>query len=365
MKRRSPCPTATKVSPTPSSNCFSFEFLVLSLGRKRFDEVHRTSSRVTSTPAIKGDVLISTLRESANGNDGLAFNSKKITKAQPRYGRKKVGTDTLAELFRREQQRSCAPLPIRGMTVVAAEEERGHLRHQLQLARELQSEMLPTRHPAEAGWDLAARCSPAQTVGGDFYDFFRYPTKAISAQAIGDVSGKGASAAIYAALATGILRSLAPLELGPAEMLSTLNRALLTRPVQAKYVAMIYATWDERERTFCIANAGLPYPICVLNGEPLLLKASGLPLGLFESAQYEEHTVQCGAGDLVVFYTDGVTDALDTRCKDFGPERLEKIVAMNSGETAERVVSSIFLAVGSHAADLDAFDDQTVVVVRT
>jgi sigma-B regulation protein RsbU (phosphoserine phosphatase) len=251
------------------------------------------------------------------------------------------------------------------MAVDAAVEERGHLQGQLQLARELQSEMLPAHHPPEAGWDLAARCSPAQTVGGDFYDFFRYPTKAISAEAIGDVSGKGASAAIYAALVTGILRSLAPFELRPAEMLSTLNKALLTRPVQAKYVAMIYATWDERDRVFCIANAGLPYPICVLNGKPLLLKAGGLPLGLFESAQYEEHTVQCAAGDLVVFYTDGVTDAVDTRCEDFGPERLEEVIAMNSGETAERVVSSIFLAVGSHAGNSDAFDDQTVVVVRT
>jgi sigma-B regulation protein RsbU (phosphoserine phosphatase) len=309
--------------------------------------------------------LIGTLNESVNGNDGLALDFQKIATALPPCGRKGADTDKLAGIFTQEQQCSLAPLPIRGIAVEAAEEERSHLRLQLELARELQSEMLPARHPPEAGWDLAARCSPAQTVGGDFYDFFRYPTKAISAQAIGDVSGKGASAAIYAALATGILRSLAPLELRPAEMLSTLNKALLMRPVRAKYVAMIYATWDERDRVFCIANAGLPYPICVLNGKPLPLKASGLPLGLFASAQYEEHTVQCAAGDLVVFYTDGVTDAMDTRREDFGPERLEKIVTMNSGATAERVVSSIFLAVGSHAGNSDAFDDQTVVVVRT
>lgn len=310
-------------------------------------------------------MLIGILRESANGNGDLAFNSRKISRAQPLYRRRKADADTLAELCRREQQCSFAPLPVNGMALEAAEKESSHLRHELQLARELQSEMLPARHPPEAGWNLAARCSPAQTVGGDFYDFFRYPNKAISAEAIGDVCGKGTSAAIYAALVTGILRSLAPLELRPAEMLSTLNKALLTRPVQAKYVAMIYATWDERERVFCIANAGLPYPICVLNGKPLLLKAAGLPLGLFASAEYEEHTVQCAPGDVVVFYTDGVTDAIDKRCEDFGPERLKKVVAMNSGETAERVVSSIFLAVGSHAGNLGAFDDQTVVVVRT
>jgi serine phosphatase RsbU (regulator of sigma subunit) len=115
-----------------------------------------------------------------------------MAKARSLYSRKKADTDTRAELWRREQRRSRAPLPISGMAVDAAVEERGHLQGQLQLARELQSEMLPAHHPPEAGWDLAARCSPAQTVGGDFYDFFRYPTKAISAEAIGDVSGKGA-----------------------------------------------------------------------------------------------------------------------------------------------------------------------------
>lgn len=236
---------------------------------------------------------------------------------------------------------------------------------ELRLAGELQSEMLPAYHPPEAGWDLAVRSSAAQTVGGDFYDFFRYPGKAISAEAIGDASGKGASAAIYAALAAGILRSLASLELEPAEMLRNLNKALLKRPVQARYLAMIYATWDERDRVFRIANAGLPYPICVQNGKPHLLKASGLPLGLFESAEYEEYTVECGAGDLVVFYTDGVTDAVDIQGEDFGPEKLERVVAMNAGETSECVVSAIFSAVASHSGDLNAFDDQTVIAVRT
>ncbi len=224
---------------------------------------------------------------------------------------------------------------------------------------------MPAHPPPEAGWDLSARCSAAQTVGGDFYDFFRYPAKAVTAHALGDASGKGASAAIYAALVAGILRSLAPLELRPAEMLWSLNRALLKRPIRGGYVCMIYATWDERDRVFRIANAGLPYPICVRNGKPFSLKASGLPLGLFESAEYEEHTVECGAGDLVVFYTDGVTEAVDHRNEDFGPDRLEKIIARNALEAADRVVNSIFLAVASHRGELNAFDDQTVIAVRT
>jgi len=242
----------------------------------------------------------------------------------------------------------------------------GDRHHQeLLLASELQTEMLPCCHPSEARVDLAAKCVPARLIGGDFYDFFRYTFKAISAEAIGDVSGKGTSAAIYAALVTGILRSLAPLELGPAEMLWTLNKALMERPVQGRFASMIYATWDERERLFRIANAGLPYPICVRNGEVTFLKAAGLPLGMFEDAKYEEYTVACGEGDLVVFYTDGVTEAVNVHGEDFGLDRLQGIIATHAGESAGRLVSAIFGAVASHTKSLEAFDDKTVVAVRT
>jgi sigma-B regulation protein RsbU (phosphoserine phosphatase) len=236
---------------------------------------------------------------------------------------------------------------------------------ELLLASELQSELLPALHPPEAGIDLGARSVAARIVGGDFYDFFRYPGKAISAEAVGDVSGKGAAAAIYAGLVTGILRSLAPIELGPAEMLSRLNKALLKRPVRGRYVSLIYATWDERERLFRIANAGLPYPVCVRGGKASTVKVAGLPLGLFEDAEYDEYTLPCSPGDLVVFYTDGVTEAVNRESEDFGAERLEEVIRTNSGETADRVVSAIFFAVSSHAKGLEANDDQTVVAVRT
>ena len=213
---------------------------------------------------------------------------------------------------------------------------------ELLLASELQSELLPALHPPEAAIDLGARSVAARIVGGDFYDFFRYPGKAISAEAVGDVSGKGAAAAIYAGLVTGILRSLAMLELGPAELLSRLNKALLKRPVRGRYASLIYATGDERQRLFRIANAGLPYPVCVRDGRASSVEVAGLPLDLFEKAEYEGHTLPCGPGDLVVFYTDGVTEAVNSDSEDFGAERLEEVIHANSGESADRVVSAIF-----------------------
>jgi sigma-B regulation protein RsbU (phosphoserine phosphatase) len=171
--------------------------------------------------------------------------------------------------------------------------------------------LLPLRHPSEAGIDLGARSVAARTIGGDFYDFFHYPGKAICAEAIGDVSGKGASAVIHAALLTGTLRSLASQELTPAEMLRALNSALLKRPLRGRFVSLLYATWDGQGRLFRIANAGLPCPICVRNGKAFSIQTGGMPLGLFADAEYEEVTLLCAPGDLIVFYTDGVTEAVD------------------------------------------------------
>jgi phosphoserine phosphatase RsbU/P len=313
--------------------------------------------------------LICTIRASGNANGNSGCLSKTMFEPQFLYGAKKANKSSLtAGCGLREARISDSSVRVnKNMQSLPAGRQRLSRQSwcELQLARELQAEMLPAHPPSEAGWDLAARCSAAQTVGGDFYDFFRYPGKAVSAEALGDVSGKGVSAAIYAALVAGILRSLAPLELGPAEMLATLNKALRKRPVRAKYVCMIFATWDERDRVFRIANAGLPYPICVQNGKTFSLKASGLPLGLFESAEYEEHTVECGPGDLVVFYTDGLSEAVDAHNEDFGLERLEQIIAKNARETVDHVVNSIFFAVASHSGNLHAFDDRTVIAVRT
>jgi len=95
------------------------------------------------------------------------------------------------------------------------------------------------------------------------------------------------------------------------------------------------------------------------------VKVAGLPLGLFEEAEYEEYTLPCSPGDLVVFYTDGVTEAVNSGSEDFGAERLEEVIRANSGETADRVVNAIFFAVSSHAKGSEAYDDQTVVAVRT
>src|SRR5499425_61322 len=141
---------------------------------------------------------------------------------------------------------------------IARQERR--LERDLAMARELQFRLLPQSQPKLANLEIAAKFSPARQIGGDLYDFLGY-SQSRMAFVIGDISGKGAPAAIYAALVSGILRSHAPMEPSPSEMLSAVNLSLAERRVEAQFVSIIYAVWDDNLRTLTVSNSGLPRPI--------------------------------------------------------------------------------------------------------
>lgn len=244
---------------------------------------------------------------------------------------------------------------------VAHQERR--LERDLMLARELQLRLLPPAQPRMKNLDVAARFVPARAIGGDLYDFLDYSLSR-HAIAIGDVSGKGAPAAIYAALVSGILRSHCAVEPSPAEMLSAVNLSLGERPIEAQFVSIIYAVWDDDERHLRIANSGLPRPIFWRNGKVEIVEATGLPLGLFENADYDEFGFETRPGDLFVFFSDGILDARSHTGALFGRERLEKVVVRAGEGAANDVVAEIFSAVNEHAAGVEAFDDQTVVALK-
>jgi sigma-B regulation protein RsbU (phosphoserine phosphatase) len=244
---------------------------------------------------------------------------------------------------------------------IARQEQR--LERDLALAHELQFRLLPHSKPKIPNLEVSAKFVPARAIGGDLYDFIRYSLSRVGV-VIGDVSGKGAPAAIYAALVSGILRSHAPIEPGPAEMLSAVNLSLGERRIDGQFVSIIYAVWDDERRTLQVANSGLPRPIYCHQGKIELIPATGLPLGLFDEADYDEFTYKASPGDLFVFYSDGILDARDRQGQSFAQERLEQIVLDCQSQSADCVVSNIFKAVTEHAAGADPFDDQTVVAIR-
>ena len=244
---------------------------------------------------------------------------------------------------------------------VARQERR--LERDLAMARELQFRLLPQALPKLATVEIAAKFSPARAIGGDLYDFLSYSNSRL-AIAIGDISGKGAPAAIYAALVSGILRSHAPMEPGPAEMLSAVNYSLAERRIDGQFVSLIYAVWDEENRTMQVSNSGLPRPVFCRQGKTQMIEATGLPLGLFDDAEYDEFLFHAEADDVFVFFSDGILDATNKAGDLFGRTRLEKIITECCNNSAESIVKSVFKAAAEHAKGVETFDDQTVVAIK-
>ncbi len=245
---------------------------------------------------------------------------------------------------------------------IARQEKR--LEQDLALARELQFRLLPPKLPVFQNAEVATRFAPARQIGGDLYDFLKYSGVGVSAIAVGDVSGKGAPAAIYAALVSGIVRSHAMEEPGAAGMLEGVNLSLAERPIDGQYVSMIYAIWDDQQRRLHIANSGLPRPIHCRAGHCSLINVTGLPMGLFNYAEYEELTLQGEPGDAFVFFSDGILDATSSKGEMFGHRRLEEVADRNLHLSAEGLVDKLFTAVCEHAEGVDPFDDQTIVVLK-
>jgi sigma-B regulation protein RsbU (phosphoserine phosphatase) len=244
---------------------------------------------------------------------------------------------------------------------IAKQEHR--LERDMAMARELQFGLLPHALPKLDDLEIAAKFAPARAIGGDLYDFVNYSQQR-TAIAIGDVSGKGAPAAIYAALVSGILRSHAIMEPGPAEMLAAVNYSLGERRIEAQFVSLIYAVWDATDRTLRVSNSGLPRPVYCHDGKIELIQVTGLPLGLFEDADYEEVSYQAKPGDMFVFFSDGIPDATNKAGEMFSRKRIEEIITKCAAISADCAVKSLFNAVSEHASGVETFDDQTIVAIR-
>ena len=147
-------------------------------------------------------------------------------------------------------------------------------------------------------------------------------------------------------------------------MLSAVNFSLGERRIEGQFVSLIYAVWDDLNRTLQVANSGLPRPIYCHDGKIEIIEATGLPLGLFDDADYDEFNFRAKPGDMFVFFSDGILDASNKAGELFGRERVERIVADNSGAPTDTIVKMIFQAVAEHASGEDAFDDETVVAIR-
>ncbi len=244
---------------------------------------------------------------------------------------------------------------------IAREEQR--MERDLAMARVVQHHLLPPCCPVLQNAEVAAMFQPAHAIGGDIYDFLNY-SGGRTGIAVGDVSGKGAPAALFAALVGGMLRSTAGSEPSPSEMLMAINLALNERKIDAHFVSMIFGVWDDAERTMLVANSGQPRPIYYHHGRPQIVEAAGIPLGLLEDTEYDEVTIHAQPGDAFLFFSDGIIDAVNREGEQFGRQRVEEAVAKNHELSAEGMVQAIAKAVRKFSNGVSSYDDETVVVIK-
>jgi sigma-B regulation protein RsbU (phosphoserine phosphatase) len=251
---------------------------------------------------------------------------------------------------------------------VRANEER--LEGEVRFAQRVQAALLPTEPPKRLkGVDVAASFAPAREVGGDFYDYLS-PESHTLAVAVGDVSGKGVPAALYSAFAAELVRGRTfrrrylPERSSPAFVLSSVNTILHQRHLEEYYCTLCYAIFDLKRRTMTLSNSGLPYPIRCSSEGCAQIELPGVPLGSFPGSTYDELVFTLQPGDLFVFCTDGVFEAMNEQGEEFTAARLVDVVAAASQRPAGDVVAAVFEAVAAWRGDAPSNDDMTAVAVR-
>jgi sigma-B regulation protein RsbU (phosphoserine phosphatase) len=244
------------------------------------------------------------------------------------------------------------------------------LEKEVRFAQRVQIALMPTEPPKRLrGVEVAAAFDPAREVGGDFHDYLA-PESNTMVVAVGDVSGKGVPAALYSAFAAELVRGrtfrrrYVPERSSPASVLASINTILHQRQLEEYYCTLCYTIFDLKRRTMTMANSGLPYPIRCSAGECGQIELPGVPLGSFPGSTYDEVTFSLQAGEIYVFCTDGVFEAMNGLSQEFTAARLLDVVGRSRELPAAKIVAAIFQAVAEWRGDAPPNDDMTAVVVR-
>jgi sigma-B regulation protein RsbU (phosphoserine phosphatase) len=245
----------------------------------------------------------------------------------------------------------------------AVRTQEAQLERDIAMAREVQLRLLPQAAPEMANAEMAVRFLPARTIGGDLYDFVDYgPGR--TAIVLGDVSGKAAPAALFAALVSGIMHSAAQQRPQPAQMLALLNDALQERMLESQYVTMLFALWNDESRTLQVANSGAVQPVLCRTCEATPVRAEGFPLGMFPNVIYDELTVAAEPGDVIVFISDGILDAENAEGAMYGQERLASILCSRREQAAQEIADAVLADVSRFQGERERFDDETIIVLK-
>lgn len=276
--------------------------------------------------------------------------------------RLQVGLFTPADLELLTAIAATAAAAIENAHLYQVAVEKGRMERELQVAREVQASLLPRQTPLVPGWEFAAFWQPAREVAGDFYDFI--PGERLGL-VIADVSDKGMPSALFMAVSRSIVRASMAQRLSPADGIAQANRLICSDATNSMFVTLFYAQLDAATGELVYVNAGHNPPLLLRaeSGELIELTRTGMALGIDDAAQYSQRSVRLNAGDFVLLYTDGVTDALDTHGQEFGLDRLRRAILDHRSASAAELAAALDQAVTDFSASAH-FDDITVVVAK-
>ena len=241
--------------------------------------------------------------------------------------------------------------------------ERDAFERQLEVAREVQRELLPKGPPDIAGLELAGVCRQAVAVGGDYYDYLRLADGRLGL-VVADVSGKGVPASLLMASLQASARSLFPTTQNPATLNAKLNDALVKRSTTAHYATAVLASYDPETRQLRYSNAGHLPPLLIRGAEVIECGAGGLPIGLMPGATYDSGTQTLTSGDLLALFTDGVTETTSPDDEQFEATRLAELLKAHREHPLDAVIQTVFDELGRWSGPVDAHDDVTMVLAR-
>lgn len=252
---------------------------------------------------------------------------------------------------------------------IHSELEGERMSKELEIAHQVQMRLLPKESPKFPGFDIAGICIPAKEVGGDYYDYINFGDKKLGI-AIGDVSGKGVPAAIYMTLTKGVLQSQAEGDMAPKDVLTKVNQLMYQSIERGSFVSMFYAVLDTVESKFVCSRAGHNPAIHFRssNGDYTFVQPAGIALGLEKGKIFgdviQDEEIKLVKGDLIVFYTDGFTEAMNTQRYDYGEKRLLNIVRENRNQNVRELIEAVCQDIKEFAQGHPQHDDMTMVAVK-
>ncbi|MBI4771064.1 MAG: serine/threonine-protein phosphatase [Chloroflexi bacterium] len=243
------------------------------------------------------------------------------------------------------------------------------LEREVEVARGIQASFLPDACPIFPGWEVCSHWQVARRVGGDFYDFIPLTLDAEEGQrwgvVIADVADKGVPAALFMALSRTLLRAAAAPGDDPGETLRQVNNLILADTRSDLFVTVYYLVLEPHSGRATYAVGGHNPPVLVrAGGEGALLPGRGPALGLMPGVEYANHELLFEPGDVLLLYTDGITEAINTAEEEFGVARLMQVASERRAASAAEIMQAVASAVEAHAEGMEAFDDQTLVVIK-